>query len=79
MTAEGIHLGRVLARLMPQEPEPRGLLALMLLTEARRAARIEDGVLVTLEHQVRSRWNRAMITEGVAILDEALAMRHSGP
>jgi RNA polymerase sigma-70 factor (ECF subfamily) len=79
LTAEAIYLARVLARLMPQEPEPRGLLALMLLTEARRAARIEDGVLVTLEHQDRSRWDRALITEGVAALDEALAMRRRGP
>jgi RNA polymerase sigma-70 factor (ECF subfamily) len=79
LTAEAIHLARVVARLMSQEPEPRGLLALMLLTEARRAARIEDGVLVTLEHQDRSRWDRAMITEGIAVLDEALAMRRRGP
>ena len=79
MTAEAIHLARVLAQLMPQEPEPRGLLALMLLNEARRATRIEDGVLVTLEHQDRSRWNRALIAEGVAVLDQALAMRRFGP
>jgi RNA polymerase sigma-70 factor (ECF subfamily) len=79
LTAEAIHLARVLTRLMPQEPEPRGLLALMLLTEARRAARIDHGVLVTLEHQDRSRWDRAMITEGVTVLDEALAMQGSGP
>jgi RNA polymerase sigma-70 factor, ECF subfamily len=79
LTAEAIHLARVLTRLMPQEPEPRGLLALMLLTEARRAARIDHGVLVTLEHQDRSRWDRAMITEGVTVLDEALAMQGNGP
>jgi RNA polymerase sigma-70 factor (ECF subfamily) len=79
LTAEAIHLARVLARLMPREAEPRGLLALMLLTEARRAARTEDGVLVTLEHQDRSRWDHALIAEGVAVLDEALAMRRSGP
>ena len=80
LTAEAIHLARVLAHLMPEEPEPRGLLALMLLTEARRANRIDDkGVLVTLEHQDRSRWDHAMIAEGVAILDQALAMRRAGP
>jgi RNA polymerase sigma-70 factor (ECF subfamily) len=79
LTAEAIHLARVLTRLMPQEPEPRGLLALMLLHEARRATRTDDGVLITLEHQDRSRWDRALITEGVAVLDQALTMRRSGP
>ena len=79
LTAEAIHLARVLARLMPQEPEPRGLLALMLLHEARRATRTDDGMLVTLENQDRSRWDRALIAEGVAVLDDALAMRRSGP
>jgi RNA polymerase sigma-70 factor, ECF subfamily len=79
LTAEAIHLARVLALLMPKEPEPGGLLALMLFTEARRATRTDDGVLVTLEHQDRSRWDHAMIAEGVAVLDEALATRRSGP
>ena len=79
LTAEAIHLARVLAGLMPHEPEPRGLLALMLLHEARRATRTDDGVLVTLEHQDRSRWDRELIAEGVAVLDQALAMRRSGP
>jgi len=79
LTAEAIHLARVLAQLMPQEPEPRGLLTLMLLNEARRATRINDGVLVTLEHQDRSRWDRALIDEGLAMLDQALAMHHIGP
>ena len=79
LTAEAIHLARVLARLMPHEPEPRGLLALMLLHEARRATRTADGVLVTLEHQDRSRWDRELIADGVAVLDQALAMRRSGP
>ncbi len=79
LTAEAIHLARVLARLMPQEPEPRGLLALMLLHEARRATRTDDGVLVTLGHQDRSRWDRALIAEGVDVLDQALAVRRSGP
>lgn len=79
LAAEGIRLARVLVGLMPNEPEAHGLLALMLLLEARRASRTEGGVLVTLEDQDRSRWNRAMIAEGVAVLDEALAMRRCGP
>ncbi len=79
LTAEAIHLARVLTRLMPEEPEPRGLLALMLLNEARRATRTDDGVLVTLEHQDRSRWDHALIAEGVDVLDQALAMRRGGP
>jgi RNA polymerase sigma-70 factor, ECF subfamily len=79
LTAEAIRLTRVLLRLMPQEPEPRGLLALMLLHEARRATRTHDGVLVTLENQDRSRWDHALIGEGVGVLDGALAMRRTGP
>jgi RNA polymerase sigma-70 factor (ECF subfamily) len=79
LTAEAIRLTRVLVRLMPQEPEPGGLLALMLLHEARRATRTDDGVLVTLEHQDRSRWDRSLISEGVQTLDQALAMRRPGP
>ncbi|WP_053202409.1 RNA polymerase sigma factor [Jiangella muralis] len=79
LTAEAIHLARVLARLLPDEPEPRGLLALMLLHEARRATRVDDGVLVPLERQDRSRWDRALIDEGVAVLDDALALRRGGP
>ena len=79
LTAEAIRLTRVLIRLMPQEPEPRGLLALMLLHEARRPTRTDDGVLVTLEHQDRSRWDRSLISEGVETLDQALAIRRAGP
>jgi RNA polymerase sigma-70 factor (ECF subfamily) len=79
LAAEGIHLARTLIRLMPAEPEARGLLALMLLLEARRANRVDDGVLVTLENQDRSRWDRALIAEGVATLDEALTIRRPGP
>lgn len=79
LTAEGIYLARTLVRLMPTEAEAHGLLALMLLLEARRAHRTADGVLVTLEHQDRSRWDRALIAEGVQTLEKALTMRHSGP
>ena len=79
LNAEAIHLARVLVRLMPAEPEPRGLLALMLLHEARRPTRMEDGVLVPLEDQDRSRWDRHLIDEGVAVLDRALALRRGGP
>jgi RNA polymerase sigma-70 factor, ECF subfamily len=79
LTAEAIRLARVLVGLMPREPEPPGLLALMLLHEARRATRTDGGVLVTLENQDRSRWDRALIAEGVATLDEALGMGSVGP
>lgn len=79
LAAEGIHLARVLVRLLPAEPEARGLLALMLLLEARRAHRTADGVLVPLEDQDRARWDRTLIAEGVRILDEALAARRPGP
>lgn len=79
LTAEGIHLARVLVRLLPTEPEARGLLGLMLLLEARREHRTDHGMLVTLENQDRSRWDRALIAAGVQTLDEALAMRRPGP
>ncbi|MGM7644990.1 RNA polymerase sigma factor [Nocardia sp. JW2] len=79
LAAEGIYLARVLVRLLPTEPEARGLLALMLLLEARRENRTDHGVLVTLENQDRSRWDRALIAEGVATLDDALAVRRPGP
>ncbi|MET7845586.1 RNA polymerase sigma factor [Streptomyces sp. NPDC005356] len=79
LTAEAIRLARVLIRLMPGEPEPRGLLALMLLHEARRTTRTSDGVLVTLEKQDRHRWDQGLIAEGVDILDKALAGRRTGP
>ncbi len=79
LTVESIRLARVLVRLMPQQPEPRGLLALMLLHEARRTTRTDDGVLITLEQQDRSRWDRELIAEGVAVLDQALLQRSAGP
>lgn len=79
LAAEGIHLARMLTCLMASEPEAFGLLSLMLLLEARRATRVDHGALVTLEHQDRSRWDRALIDEGLATLDEALEMRRPGP
>jgi RNA polymerase sigma-70 factor (ECF subfamily) len=69
LSAEAVRLARILVELMPGEPEARGLLALMLLHEARRPARLApDGALVTLEEQDRSRWDRAAIEEGVRLL-----------
>jgi RNA polymerase sigma-70 factor, ECF subfamily len=70
LSAEAVRLTRVLAELMPGESEVRGLLALMLLHEARRPARLAaDGTLVTLAEQDRSRWDRAAVDEGVRLLD----------
>ncbi|CAN5231372.1 sigma-70 family RNA polymerase sigma factor [soil metagenome] len=76
---EAIRLARLLLRLVPREPEAAGLLALMLLQHARRAARTDaTGRLVLLEDQDRSRWDRRAIAEGVALVDQAL--RHgAGP
>ncbi len=77
---EAIRLARVLAGLMPDEPEGLGLLALMLLQESRRAARIDGaGNLVPLEEQDRSLWDRSAIDEGVATLDRSLRRRQPGP
>ncbi|MGO8960803.1 MAG: RNA polymerase sigma factor [Streptosporangiaceae bacterium] len=80
LTAEAIRLGRLLASLMPDEPEAAGLLALMLLQDARRAARIDDtGELVSLEDQDRSRWDQTEISEGRALLEAALRRQRAGP
>jgi RNA polymerase sigma-70 factor (ECF subfamily) len=80
LTREAIRLARVLTALMPDEPEAHGMLALMLLHDARRPARIDtDGNLVTLEEQDRSVWDQAEITEGAAILERALRRRRAGP
>jgi RNA polymerase sigma-70 factor (ECF subfamily) len=80
LSAEAIRLARVLARLMPDEPETSGLLALMLLHDARRAARLDgQGDLVTLEDQDRGRWDAAEISEGVAVLEAALRRGRPGP
>jgi len=77
---EAIRLGKLLAALMPDEPEVLGLLALMLLQDSRRAARSgPDGELVLLEDQDRSLWNQSRIDEGRRVLDRALSMRLPGP
>jgi RNA polymerase sigma-70 factor (ECF subfamily) len=79
LSGEAIRLGRLLLQLLP-EPEVMGLLALMLLHESRRAARISEmGDLVLLEHQDRALWNRDHIREGVALIEQALASRRFGP
>jgi RNA polymerase sigma-70 factor (ECF subfamily) len=80
LAQEAIALARVLAGLMPDEPEAHGMLALMLLHDARRPARIDaDGDLVTLEEQDRSLWDQAQIAQGAALLDRALRRRRAGP
>ena len=80
LCAEAIRLARLLARLMPAEPEAGGLLALMLLQDSRRPARTDSqGELVTLEDQDRSRWDRAEITEGQQVLQGALRAGRPGP
>jgi RNA polymerase sigma-70 factor (ECF subfamily) len=77
---EAIRLGRVLARLMPDEPEVLGLLGLMLLHHARRDARVgPDGQMVLLEDQNRSRWHRSMIEDGYRLLSRAMRMGAPGP
>src|SRR5205823_6509799 len=77
---EAVELTRTLAALMPDEPEASGLLALMLLHDARRDARVDaGGELVPLEDQDRSRWDAASISEGVAILEDALRRGRPGP
>jgi len=80
LCAEAIRLGRQLHELMPGEPEVMGLLALMLLIDARRAARVSaDGGLVRLADQDRRQWNRAMIREGQALVRRCLARNVPGP
>jgi RNA polymerase sigma-70 factor (ECF subfamily) len=77
---EAIRLAKLLAVLMPDEAEALGLLALLLLHDARRDARVAaDGSLVLLEDQDRTRWNRRRIEEGTRVLDRALAHRRPGP
>ncbi|GAA2130126.1 sigma-70 family RNA polymerase sigma factor [Actinomadura napierensis] len=80
LCAEAIRLARVLAGLMPDEPEVRGLLALLLLQDSRRAARQDAaGDLVPLDEQDRARWDGAQIADGVRLLDEALRRGEPGP
>ena len=80
LTSEAIRLARLSVQLLPGQAEAKGLLALMLLTDSRRAARLSnDGELVPLEEQDRSLWNRAQIEEGVRIVDDVLALRTPGP
>ena len=80
LCAEAIRLARLLARLMPDEPEALGLLSLLLLHDARRPARMDPaGDLVTLEEQDRSLWDTAAIAEACTILDAAVRRRHPGP
>jgi RNA polymerase sigma-70 factor (ECF subfamily) len=80
LCAEAIRLCRVLTELMPDEPEALGLLALMLLQDSRRDTRVSaEGELVLLEDQDRSRWDRAEIEEGTALVGWALRLARPGP
>ncbi|MFF3405539.1 RNA polymerase sigma factor [Streptomyces sp. NPDC002742] len=80
LCAEALRLGRLLVELMPDEPEALGLLALMLLIEARRAARATaDGDLVLLADQDRTRWDQDLITEGQALVRRCLRRNRPGP
>jgi RNA polymerase sigma-70 factor, ECF subfamily len=79
LAAEAIWLGRALAELVPDDPEVRGLLAMMLLHDSRREARFQSGELVLLGDQDRSRWNTEQIAAGRAELDRALALGGRGP
>ena len=80
LSAEAIRLGRTLVDLMPDEPEALGLLALMLLHDARRAGRVDaDGELIPLEDQDRTRWDRRGIEEGQSLLERALRRHRPGP
>jgi RNA polymerase sigma-70 factor (ECF subfamily) len=77
-TGEAIRLTRVLRPLLPEEPEVAGLLGLLLLTEARYAARVRDGQLVPLGEQDRAGWDRALIAEGHELVRECLAINQPG-
>jgi RNA polymerase sigma-70 factor (ECF subfamily) len=80
LCAEAVRLARLLADLMPDEPEVIGLLALVLLTESRRATRVDDdGLLVLLGDQDRRRWDRALIAEGQALVRACLRRNQPGP
>lgn len=80
LSAEALRLGRLVTELLPDDAEARGLLAMMLLTDARRQARLTtEGDLVPLEEQDREKWDRTQITEGLQLLDDALLRRQPGP
>jgi RNA polymerase sigma-70 factor (ECF subfamily) len=80
LCAEAIRLGRVLTELMPDEPEVAGLLALMLLHDSRRETRVDDeGGLVLLADQDRSRWDRAQIAEGIQLVERVARRGRPGP
>jgi RNA polymerase sigma factor (sigma-70 family) len=80
LSAEAIRLARIVHRLLPEDGEVTGLLALMLLTDARRPARTgPDGALIPMAEQDRSRWNADQIAEGVALISEALPRGPTGP
>jgi RNA polymerase sigma-70 factor (ECF subfamily) len=80
LSAEAIRLARLLADLMPDEPEVLGLLALLLLTESRRAARVDDiGAMVRLSDQDRTRWDRGLIDEGQELVRACLRRNRPGP
>ncbi|MCS3781058.1 RNA polymerase sigma factor [Tsukamurella ocularis] len=78
LTGEAIRLARLMRALLPGDPEITGLLALMLLTEARRAARVRGGQLVPLDEQDRAGWDRAAIAEGHGLVRECLAINRPG-
>jgi RNA polymerase sigma-70 factor (ECF subfamily) len=78
LAAEAIHLGRALAGLMPDEGEVLALLALMLLHDARRAARLRDGEVVLLDDQDRALWDEPQIEEGRRLLERAMARQQGG-
>jgi RNA polymerase sigma-70 factor, ECF subfamily len=79
LASEAIRLGRALAELMPDEPEVQGLLALMLVNDARRDARFADGTVVLLRDQDQSLWDLDQIAEGRVILERSLALGGRGP
>jgi RNA polymerase sigma-70 factor (ECF subfamily) len=80
LCAEAIRLGRIACELLPDNTEARGLLALMLLQDSRRTARVRgDGEIVLLEEQDRTKWNRAQIAEGLTLVHSALSAGPAGP
>jgi RNA polymerase sigma-70 factor (ECF subfamily) len=79
LAEEAVRLARLLVALMPDEPEARGLLALLLLSQSRRPARVADGSLVRLADQDRTQWDRALISEGQALVRDCLRRGTPGP